>query len=224
MLYRRMDSPNDWRPNPPDDESLRATAERMAMRMGLGFKYHDDRQRTEAVDAFAVTDREQFPHLDAETARDAAEAYVDALWEKDAVERSCMVDGEIDADALDEADWSPVRSAFARRARIVGMDERYAEASTVAWRRHKTGGDYWTPMKEAQVIELRAAMGREDYPQKPRYGQSGHGPEAVRYLLGVELHDTREWEQAFEVMVPYFEHVLRAHRAEDPRSASVASD
>jgi len=219
-----MDSPDDWRPNPPDDESLRATAERMAVHMGLGFKYHDDRQRAEAVDAFAVTDHEQFQHLDSEDARAAAEAYVDALWAKDAVERSCMVDGEIDAETLDEADWSPVRSAFARRAQIVGMDPRYAEASTVAWRRHKTGGDYWTPMKEAQVIELRAATGRDDYPQKPRYGQSGYGPEAVRYLLGVELHDTREWEQAFEVMVPYFERILRAHRPEDAPATGVASD
>jgi hypothetical protein len=219
-----MAAPEEIRSEPTDRDDLRTTAERMARHMVLGFKYHDDRQRSEAVDAFAVTDREQFPHLDAETARDAAEAYVDALWEKDAVERSCMVDGEIDAAALDEADWSAVEAAFARRAHIVGMDERYAEASTVAWRRHKTGGDYWTPMKEAQVFELRAAMGREDYPQKPRYGQSGYGPEAVRYLLGVELHDTREWEQAFEVMVPYFERVLRAHRSEDTQAARLASD
>lgn len=219
-----MAAPENGRTDSTDREDLRTTAERMATYMGLGFKYHDDRRRAEAVDAFAVTDRAQFQHVAPETARRAAEAYVDALWEKDAVERSCTVDGDIDAEALDEADWSPVRSAFARRARLVGMDERYAELSTVAWRRHKTGGDYWTPMKEAQVIELRAAMQREEYPQKPRYGQSGYGPDAVRYLLGVELHDTREWEQAHEVMVPYFERILRAHRSDDAASGSVASD
>jgi len=203
---------NETDPADAAEADVRSTAERMATYMGLGFKYHDDRHRERAVDAFAVTDQLQFRHVSEDVARSAAEAYVDALWKKDAIERSCMEGGEIDAAALDEADWSAVRSAFGDRASLVGIDPRYAEQSTVAWRRHKTGGDYWTPMLEAQTYELRAAMATDDYPDKPRYGQSGHGAEAVRYLLGVELHDTREWEAAHSAMVPYFERILQAHR------------
>ena len=189
-------------------------AREMAEEICLGFRWHDRRERTRAVDAFAFVDRRQFAHLDAATARTAADAYVDALWAKDAVEESCTVDGELDYDALAEADWSPVEAAFAERAEIVGMDPRYARDSTVAWKRHKVGGDYAQPMQRAQVYELRAAMGDPEYPHKPHQGQSGYGPEAARYLLSVELHDMHtedHWKQALETMVPYFERVLRAH-------------
>ena len=188
------------------------TAREMAEQLCLGFKYHDERKREAAIAAFAFVDRRQFGHISEETAREASVAYVDALWAKDALEQSCMRDGEIDMEALDEADWSTVRSAFARRASLVEIDPRYAEQSTIAWRRHKTGGDYWTPMKQAQTYELRAALQDPDYPSKPRYGQSGFGPEASRYELGVELHDMRQWEQARDVMIPYFERVLRSRR------------
>jgi hypothetical protein len=185
--------------------------EEVAKQLALGFKHHDQRNRQEAVDAFAVVDRFQFRHVSAETAHRAAEAYVDALWKKDAVEESCMIDGEIDAEALDAADWKPVRRAFERRASVAGIDPAYAELSTVAWRRHKTGGDYWTPMMRAQMHELRAALQDADYPHKPRYGQSGFGPEASRYALGVELHDTRKWEQAVRAMTPYYQHIDEKH-------------
>ncbi|QSG11726.1 Uncharacterized protein HSBGL_1304 [Halapricum desulfuricans] len=187
----------------------RQVARQMAEQLALGFKFHDERKRERAVEAFAFVDVRQFSHVSDATARDASVAYVDALWAKDDLEQSCMHDGRIDPDALDEADWSDVRSAFARRASLVGMDPRYADQSTLAWRRHKTGGDYWTPIKRAQTYELRAALQEPDYPSKPRHGQSGFGPEAARYELGVELHDTRQWEQASEVMIPYFERILR---------------
>jgi len=186
----------------------------VAKQLALGFKHHDQRNRQEAVDAFAVVDRFQFRHVSAEAARKAAAAYVDALWEKDTVEESCVVDSEIDAEALDAADWEPVRRAFGRRALIAGIDSAYAELSTVAWRRHKTGGDYWTPMMRAQRFELRAALQDADYPHKPRYGQSGFGPEASRYALGVELHDTRRWEQAIRVMTPYYQRIGDEHEQE----------
>jgi hypothetical protein len=201
-------------------EDARTNARRAARQLCLGFKHHDDREREAAVEAFAAVDRLQFQHVSEATAHDAAVAYVDALWAKDAVERSCMVDGTIDSDALASADWSDVREAFARRASLVDMDPQYAEQSTIAWRRHKVGGDYWTPMKQAQLHEYRAALQEPDYPDKPRYGQSGYGPEPARYLLGVELHDTREWRQAEQVMTPYFERILREH----PTAATVASD
>jgi len=190
----------------------RHVARQMAEKLSLGFRRHDEREREAAIEAFAFVDTRQFSHVSEETAREASVAYVDALWAKDEVEQSCMRDGKLDTDALDEADWSDVRSAFARRASLVGMDARYAEQSTIAWRRHKTGGDYWTPMKRAQTYELRAALQNPDYPSKPRYGQSGHGPEAARYELGVELHDMRQWEQARDVMIPYFERILRSRR------------
>ncbi|MEF8841376.1 MAG: hypothetical protein V5A62_07075 [Haloarculaceae archaeon] len=196
------------------EEPVVDLAREMAEQVCLGFRFHDQRERERAVDAFAAVDRYQFAHLDAATARAAAAAYVDALWAKDDVEASCTVDGDLDYDALAEADWGSVRLAFAKRAALVEMDPRYAEASTLAWKRHKVGGDYAGPMQRAQVYELRAAMADPEYPRKPHQGQSGHGPEAARYLLAVELHDMHTegcWEQAQQVMTPYFERILRAH-------------
>jgi hypothetical protein len=183
------------------------------MYMGMGFVYHDKRKRDRAEDAFALVDQFQFRHVSEETAREAAVAYVDALWEKDRVEEEHTTDGTFDTEALAEADWSSVRDAFARRAALVGAGPEYAELSTVAWRRHKVGGDYWTPMQRAQVHELRAALQDEEYPHKPRQGQSGHGPEATRYAVGVELHDMRRFEEMLESITPYFERIAREHDA-----------
>ena len=182
-----------------------------AMHMGMGFVYHDKENRKLSIKAFAVADTFQFQHISEDTARKASEAYVDALWEKDRLETECTVDGELDTSALDDADWSPVKDAFARRASLVGMNPQYAKKSTVAWRRHKVGGDYWTPMQEAQVYELRVALQDPEYPHKNRGGQSGYGPEAARYALGNELHDTRQFEEALEVMTPYFERIAEGH-------------
>jgi hypothetical protein len=193
--------------------SIRAEASHVAEQLCRGFKYHDERRRSESIEAFAEADCRQFEHCPEKTIREASRAYVDALWQKDDVEDSCRVDGRIDPDLLDDADWSPVESAFRRRATLLGMDSRYAELSTIAWRRHKTGGDYWTPIKRAQTYELRAALQDPDYPHKPRHGDSGWGPEAARYVVGVELHDMRRWEEAVEVMTPYFERVLREHES-----------
>jgi hypothetical protein len=182
------------------------------MQMGMGMVSHDKRMRAEAVDAFAAVDVFQFRHLSETVAREAAVAYVDALWEKDDLEEVCTVDGERDAEALQRADWTPVREAFGRRASVAGIDPEYAELTTTAWRRHKTGGDYWTPFQRAQMYELRAALQDRDYPHKPRDGQSGFGPEATRYVLGVELHDTRRFEEALDVMTPYYERIAQRHQ------------
>lgn len=178
----------------------------VAKKMGMGFVYHDQRMRDEAVDAFAAVDRFQFQHVSPETARKAAEAYVDALWIKDEIEDSCRANGQIDPDELVDADWTPVEEAFQRRAALAGIDRKYAELSTISWRRHKLGGDhdYWTPMMKAQTYELRAALQDDDYPHKARHGQSGFGPEPLRYALGMELHDMRRFEEALNVMTPYF--------------------
>jgi len=182
------------------------------MQMGMGMVYHDKGRRKEAIDAFAEVDAFQFQHVSRKRAREAAVAYVDALWEKDALEDACRVDGEVDTEALAAADWSPVREAFARRASLVDIDPEYAELSTTAWRRHKIGGDYWTPFQKAQVYELRAALQDPDYPHKPRQGQSGYGPEAARYVLGVELHDTRRYEEGVDAMTPYYERIANDQR------------
>jgi hypothetical protein len=181
----------------------------------MGFVYHDKQHRELSIKAFAVADTFQFQHISEDTARKASEAYVDALWKKDRIETECTVDGEFDLSALDDADWSPVKDAFAQRASLVEMDPRYAELSTVAWRRHKVGGDYWTPMMEAQVYELRAAIQDSDYPYKPRGGQFGYGPEAAQYALGVELHDMRRFEEIIEVMTPYFERIADGHETQN---------
>ncbi len=200
----------------PDNQNWtqQETAQHMAEQICLGFQAHDRKQRAEAIEAFGTVDALQFPHVDTETATHTATAYVEALWAKDDVEVDHMADGEIDDDDLAAADWEPVREKFRERASIVGMNPRYAELSTMAWRNHKTSQDYWTPIQRAQVIELRAAMSDEEYPQKPRYGKSGFGPEAARYALAVELHDMhtdRHWQQAMDVMLPYFEAILEAH-------------
>lgn len=205
----RNETQRNDRSESAEDES---DAVESAMQMGMGFVYHDRRNRQAAVDAFAVVDEFQFQHVDAETARAASAAYVDALWEKDKLEEAHTVDGELDREALDAADWSPVEDAFAERASLVGIEPAYAELSTVAWRCHKTGGDYWTPMRRAQMYELRAALQDDNYPHKPRDGQSGCGPEATRYVLGVELHDMRRFEEMLDAITPYFQRIADEHR------------
>jgi hypothetical protein len=180
----------------------------MADKLCKGFIYHDQRKREEAVNAFAAVDKLQFAHLDEEEAYRAAQGYVDALWVKDDIEESCRIGGELDPDALRAADWSEMTAAFEQRAEAAGIDPRYAELTTQAWIEHKVGGDYWTPMMRAQMLELRAALQDPTYPDKPRHGQGGFGPEPARYALGNELHDTREWEEAREVMTPYFQRIL----------------
>jgi hypothetical protein len=180
----------------------------MAYQLCKGFIHHDERERDAAIDAFAAVDTLQFAHIDEDDARRAAVGYVDALWVKDDIEDSCRVDGELDPEALSAADWSPMTAAFERRAEAAEIDPKYADLTTRAWIEHKTGGDYWTPMMNAQMLELRAALQNPSYPDKPRNGQSGFGPEPARYALGNELHDTRQWEQAHGVMTPYFQFIL----------------
>ena len=182
----------------------------MAERLCAGFVHHDRRERDAAIEAFAAVDRLQFAHVDDEAAVQAAIGYVDALWAKDELEESCRANGTLQPERVTGADWSAVEDAFRRRASAVGIDSRYARLTTDAWRIHKTGGDYWTPMMHAQMLELRTAIQDSTYPDKPRHGQGGYGPEPARYALGNELHDTRRWEEACEVMTPYFQFVLDA--------------
>lgn len=187
----------------------------MGRQVCLGFVHHDRREWSETVSSFYAVDRHQFAHLSDEQALEAATAYAAALWAKDAVEAPHRRDdGSLDREALDAADWSPVEACLARRAEVVGMPEEYATATTAGWRKHKTGGDYWTPHMRAQYHEIRAAMGDPAYPRKEENGQSGFGPLAARYLAGIELHDMkteRHWERAADVMAGYYEEILRAH-------------
>jgi len=201
-------------PEPEQEQPSPRTAENsapyLADQLCKGFIYHDQREREKCIEAFAAVDIGQFAHIDEAEARRAAEGYVDALWVKDEIEESCRIDGELDPDQLAAADWSRMTAAFEQRAEAARIDPRYAELSTQAWIEHKIGGDYWTPMMHAQMLELRAALQDRTYPDKPRHGQGGFGAEPARYALGNELHDTRQWEQAREVMVPYFQHILDA--------------
>jgi hypothetical protein len=186
----------------------------MADRLCRGFIHHDRREREAAVEAFAAVDTLQFAHVDESAAREAAAGYVDALWAKDAVEDASRdAEGAIDVDRLAAADWSAVEAGFEARAAAAGIDPAYAPLTARAWREHKCGGDYWTPMMRAQMLELRTALQDDDYPHKPRHGQGGFGPEPARYALGNELHDTRRWRQAREVMTPYFGRIVE-ERAE----------
>jgi len=192
----------------PSLNDIESPASYMADQLCQGFISHDQREREDAIEAFAAVDRLQFAHLNPHEARQAAVGYVDALWVKDDIEESCRVDGELDPDHLRAADWSAMTEAFRDRATAAGIDPRYAELTTEAWVQHKVGGDYWTPMMNAQMLELRAALQDPTYPSKPRHGQGGFGAEPARYALGNELHDTRRWKEARDVMTPYFRYIL----------------
>jgi len=184
----------------------------MARKICTGFQHHDNGNYDEAVEDFTFVDTYQFPHLTEEEARACATAYVDALFAKDDIEDEYTDEnGDYKLYELRTADWSPVRDAFLRRAKIAGMDEAYAFYSTLAWRKHKVGGDYWSPMMNAQKIEFQCATGNQKYPEKPSDGEQGMGPDPARYLVGVELHDMHteeDWKQAAVVMTPYFQNIL----------------
>jgi hypothetical protein len=204
MSQRHLESNQDQ----SDPDAVEPSAPYMAEQLCKGFIYHDQRERERAIEAFAAVDSIQFAHIDDDATHRAAVGYVDALWVKDEIEESCRINGELDQEALEAADWSDMTAAFERRASAADVDPRYAELTTEAWINHKTGGDYWTPMMHAQMLELRAALQDPTYPDKPRHGQGGFGPEPARYALGNELHDTREWHEAREIMAPYFHRIL----------------
>ncbi|QGX94755.1 hypothetical protein EI982_08070 [Haloplanus rallus] len=193
-------------PSLPED--VERSASYMAEQLCNGFIHHDQRRREASIKAFGAVDALQFPDLDETEAVRAALGYVDALWVKDEIEESCRVNGSLDPERLEAADWSPMEDAFERRAEVADIDPRYAELTTTAWINHKTGEDYWSPMMQAQMLELRAALGNPAYPEKPRHGQDGFGPEPTRYALGVELHDMRRWDEARDAMTPYFQYIL----------------
>lgn len=189
----------------------------MAEQSCMGFRHHDADRKEAAVEAFFVVDRNQFEHLGYDEALEAARNYVEALWEKDRLEERCIVDGEKSVEMLEEADWSGVKEHLRQRGDLVfsrldfSEAGNYAEKSTAAWKNHKTDRDYWTPLMDAQVSELQAALQRPDYPEKPSDGQAGHAPEASRYALAVELHDMHtehHWKQAVQVMTPYYRKTL----------------
>lgn len=187
-------------------------AQAMAAQLSEGFKAHDRKDRADAIEAFTFVDYNQFRDLDEQNARHAATAFVDALWEKDKIEFNSLQDGEIDPEAVQNADYGPVRQQLRKRASIIGADPEYATTKAKAWRRHKTGGDYWTPFQRSQVYELRSVLQDPEYPNKSRGGRSGPGPEPLRYVLAFELHNMntkRHWKQGEQVMQPYFEYILR---------------
>jgi len=207
MSQRYLEPEQDY-PNHQNDEP---SAVEMAGQLCQGFIHHDNKDRQKAIEAFAAVDQMQFSHLDEDEIHRAAEGYVDALWAKDKIEDECRFGGNsaIDSEKIPETDWSAVQEAFERRAEAAGIDERYATLTTEAWIQHKTeNGDYWTPTMHAQMLELRAVLRNDNYPSKPRSGQGGFGPEPVRYALGIEYHDTRQWEEARNTMIPYFQFVL----------------
>lgn len=195
--------------------SIDECAEHMAENVCRGFITHDERDRAACVEAFFEVDRHQFRHLTDAEARRAATAYVDALWAKDDVEEPYVrEDGTLDR-GLDDADWRPVEACLERRAEIVGMPAEYASATTEGWRKHKTGGDYWTPHMVAQRHEVRAALDDPEYPHKRGSSQAGVGALPARYLVCIELHDMKSeahWMEAADVMRSYYADLLRGQR------------
>jgi hypothetical protein len=178
------------------------------------FRGHDEGNREKALEACKRVDELQFQHVDDDDIELASKAFIDALWAKDNVELECLTGGEMDAERVQDADYSAVRSHLRTRALLIGADQRYATKKVEAWQEHKIGGDYWTPYQRAQLHEFRVAIQDPKYPRKPRGGRSGPGPEPMRYVLASELHDMntkRRWEQGVEMLVPYFERILQEH-------------
>jgi len=206
MMSGREQSTNQQR------ASLTEEAEQMAAALCRGFRAHDQGNRQQAIEEFSFTDTRQFPHLSETQAREASVAYVNALFNKDDIEIDHLQNGGFNRQALAQTDWTPVSTQFRVRASIVGMNPEYAEMSALGWKRHKIGGDYWTLLQRAQAHEFRAALQDTSYPSKPKDGQSGFGPEPMRYVTAVELHDMHteaHWQQAKRIMTPYFERILR---------------
>jgi len=200
-----------------DGRDIERTAHQMAVNFGKLFLADDEGLQSKAIRYCESVDRLQFQHLNADEVQLASEAYVEALWEKDDLELACMGSGCIQKDGIRDADYSPVRKKLRTRASVIGADQRYAMQKAKAWQNHKSGGDYWTPYQEAQVYELRAALQNPEFPEKPKYGQSGPGPEPMRYALAAELHDMhtdKHHQQAVEVLTPYFQRILEAHTNE----------
>ena len=198
-------------------DSVHSTARYMAEQLSVGFRAHDKGFREEAVEAFRAVDALQFQYLDEDDVRLATTAFVDSLWAKDEVEFGCLRDGELKREEVAAADYGPVTQKLRQRASIIGADPQYATKKAEAWRKHKSGGDYWTPFGRSQVYELRAALRNPDYPEKPRAGQSGLGPEPFRYVLAFESHDMHtehHWWEGVAVMVPYFETILRSYEGD----------
>lgn len=199
-----------------ETDSIGEIARRLAESVCRGFVTHDRRDRDACVAAFFEVDRNQFAHLSEREAHAAATAYVDALWAKDAVEAPFVrEDGTLDRERLDAADWGPVEECLERRAAIVGMDPEYARATTEGWRKHKTGGDYWTPHMTAQLHEVRVALDDPGYPHKRGSSPTGLGPLPARYLVCIELHDLKRderWTEAVDVMHGYYADLLRQQR------------
>jgi hypothetical protein len=196
------------------ESQLQATAREMSRNLANMFKAHDDSDRESAIESLIEVDRRQFPALSSDEIELASAAFVDALFAKDEVEFQQLTDGKIDDDGIREADYSSPLQKLRQRAVIIGADQQYAIKKVQAWRRHKLGGDYWTPFQQSQVHELRAVLNDPEYPHKPRAGQSGPGPEAMRYSLAFELHDMhteRHWLQGIRVMTPYFLKILLHH-------------
>ena len=182
------------------------------------FRAHDAGRYEQAVEECVFIDTYQFPHLDPDDIEIAARSFVDGLLAKDRIEFEHLRGGDIDRDGLAKADYRPVRAQLRTRASVIGADHRYASEKATAWQRHKVGGDYWTPFMRSQLYELRAILRDPDYPAKPRAGQSGFGPEPVRYILAFELHDMKSdghWREGVAVMAPYFDKILEAHDESD---------
>ena len=188
-------------------------AEHMAEQMCIAFMYHDRREWGMGVRALYQTERLQFPFLSTHDAYEVARLYMKALWEKDVVEAEHIDGLDVDVEGLRNADWSPVVEPLVRRAELVGADPLYGVKTAAGWCEHKVGGDYWTPMMQAQHAEIRAAVGDPEYPEKPKYGQAGFGHLPAVYIAGVDCHDFHtesHWRRAVDLMTLYFQEILDA--------------
>lgn len=142
-------------------------AEHMAEQMCIAFMYHDRREWGMGVQALYQTERLQFPFLSTHEAYEVARLYMKALWEKDVVEAEHMDGLDVDVEGLRDADWSPVEEPLVRRAELVGADPLYGVKTAAGWCEHKVGGDYWTPMMQAQHAEIGPPSVIRSIPRNP---------------------------------------------------------
>lgn len=186
------------------------TAERAAEAMVNGFIFHDRGDYEQSIEAFTIADKIHFG-VDEETARGAAEGYVNALKAKDELED--YVDTMSD---LDSVSWFSVFKPLRKRANALGINTQYAHLTTEAWKQHKIGGDYWTPVLEAQQYVVQAAIDDPEYPHKQSDGRNGYGPEPALYLVSVECHDLHtesRVELGKRIMTEYYKQIIRMREA-----------
>ncbi|MEM9342605.1 MAG: hypothetical protein AAGA87_06135 [Pseudomonadota bacterium] len=180
-------------------------AREIARAMCQGFIAHDDGDMENAASRFADAYTRGFA-VDGAVGQKAAQAFVDALAIKDAI------DADQDrARRLVDPRWHDVHMRFRDLAATLNIDRRWAFHYCEFWRKHKGEVDYWSDGIEAE--RYMTARLAPPWLDKRSDGRNGPGALAFLYCAAVEAHDVHTdagWRLAEGAMALYFEAVLEA--------------